>query len=117
MYLKVNIFVNSHAHSLLLSDHLLSMFLFNESMPALRSSLPTRQKFAIMRLDGDLYQSTVDVLYTLYDHLSVGGYVIMDDWNGFPSKTACEHFFMFTTLHQQLLKSTSFQLTEKKQKT
>ena len=66
---------------------------FNDSMPLLRSTLPPGQKFAIMRLDGDMYQSTVDVLYTLYDRLSVGGYLIMDDWFGFPSRTACEDFF------------------------
>ena len=40
-----------------------------------------------------MYESTVDVLYNLYDKLSVGGYVIMDDWFGFPSKDACEDFF------------------------
>ena len=40
-----------------------------------------------------MYESTVDVLYHLYDKLSIGGYVIMDDWFGFPSKTACEDFF------------------------
>ena len=43
---------------------------------------------------GDIYESTVDVLYHLYDKLSIGGYVIMDDWfDYFPSKTACEDFF------------------------
>lgn len=40
-----------------------------------------------------MYESTVDVLYHLYDKLSIGGFVIMDDWYGFPSKTACEDFF------------------------
>ena len=40
-----------------------------------------------------MYESTVDVLYNLYDKLSIGGYVIMDDWYGFPSKRACEDFF------------------------
>ncbi len=40
-----------------------------------------------------MYESTVDVLYHLYDKLSIGGYVIMDDWFGFPSRTACEDFF------------------------
>lgn len=40
-----------------------------------------------------MYESTVDVLYNLYDKLSIGGYVIMDDWNGFPSRKACLHFF------------------------
>ena len=46
-----------------------------------------------MRLDGDMYESTVDVLYRLYDKLSIGGYVIMDDWFGFPARSACEDFF------------------------
>lgn len=40
-----------------------------------------------------MYQSTVDVLYNMYDKLSIGGFVIMDDWTGYPSKTACEDFF------------------------
>ena len=40
-----------------------------------------------------MYESTVDVLYNLYDKLSIGGYVIMDDWYKFPSKKACEDFF------------------------
>ena len=51
------------------------------------------RKMALLRLDGDMYESTVDVLYRFYQHLSVGGYVVMDDWFGFPSKTACEDFF------------------------
>lgn len=41
----------------------------------------------------DMYESTVDVLYHFYGRLSVGGYVYMDDWDNFPSKTACLHFF------------------------
>jgi O-methyltransferase len=64
---------------------------FNDSMVPLA---PKVDKLSIMRLDGDMYESTVDVLYNLYGKLSVGGYVIMDDWFGFPSKTACEHFFV-----------------------
>jgi O-methyltransferase len=63
---------------------------FNDTMPPLA---PKVDKLSIMRLDGDMYESTVDVLYHLYGKLSIGGYVIMDDWFGFPSKTACEDFF------------------------
>ncbi len=44
-------------------------------------------------MDGDLYQSTVDVLYHLYDKVSLNGFVIVDDWFDFPAKTACEDFF------------------------
>jgi hypothetical protein len=32
-----------------------------------------------MRLDGDLYESTMDAFVTLYPKLSPGGYVIVDD--------------------------------------
>lgn len=43
---------------------------------------------AILRLDGDFYESTKDGLYGLYDRLSVGGYVIVDDY-GEDSWTYC----------------------------
>jgi|ERR1035437_3185934 hypothetical protein len=35
---------------------------------------------AVMRLDGDYYESTMDGLTNLYDKLSVGGYLIIDDY-------------------------------------
>ncbi len=34
-----------------------------------------------MRLDGDMYQSTMDALVNLYPKLSGGGYVIIDDYH------------------------------------
>lgn len=37
-------------------------------------------KLAILRLDGDLYESTMDGFNALYPKLSVGGYVIVDDY-------------------------------------
>lgn len=37
-------------------------------------------KLSIMRLDGDYYESTRDALLGLYDRLSIGGYVIIDDY-------------------------------------
>jgi O-methyltransferase len=77
-------------YSLLDENVIFAKGFFNETMPALAKHVT---RFAVMRLDGDMYESTVDVLYHLYDKLSIGGYLIMDDWYGFPSKTACEHFF------------------------
>jgi len=38
------------------------------------------ERLAILRLDGDYYESTMDALTTLYDKLSSGGYVIIDDY-------------------------------------
>jgi Macrocin-O-methyltransferase (TylF) len=46
------------------------------------STLPAApiERLAVMRLDGDLYGSTMDALTNLYPKLSVGGYVIIDDY-------------------------------------
>ena len=58
---------------------------FVKSMPPLREKLLARgERLSILRLDGDMYDSTVDVLYNLYDLLLPGGYVIIDDfmWSG-----------------------------------
>jgi O-methyltransferase len=38
------------------------------------------EKLAILRLDGDLYESTMDALVSLYPKLSTGGYLIVDDY-------------------------------------
>ena len=38
------------------------------------------ERLAEIRLDGDLYESTTDALVSLYPKLSVGGYVIIDDY-------------------------------------
>jgi len=43
------------------------------------------QKLALMRLDGDMYESTMDALVPLYPKLEIGGYVIIDDYNGIPA--------------------------------
>jgi O-methyltransferase len=42
-------------------------------------------RLAILRLDGDLYSSTMDALRNLYHRVSPGGYVIVDDYHGWPS--------------------------------
>ena len=48
-----------------------------------RDSLPQApiETLAVMRLDGDLYESTMDALTALYPKLSEGGFVILDDYN------------------------------------
>ena len=50
-----------------------------------RDTLPTApiRQLAILRLDGDLYESTMDALTALYDRLSPGGFVIVDDYGVF----------------------------------
>lgn len=48
---------------------------FRDSLPA----APLR-RLAVIRLDGDLYESTMDALVHLYPRLSAGGFVIVDDY-------------------------------------
>ncbi|MFD0267528.1 TylF/MycF family methyltransferase [Streptomyces sp. NPDC127106] len=47
-----------------------------------KDTLPTApvERLAVLRLDGDLYESTLDALDHLYPKLSAGGYVIIDDY-------------------------------------
>lgn len=47
---------------------------FKDTMPSL--NIPV----AVLRLDGDMYESTDDVLRYMYDRVSPGGYVIVDDY-------------------------------------
>jgi O-methyltransferase len=48
-----------------------------------RDTLPTApiNQLALLRADGDLYESTRDSLVNLYPKVSQGGYVIVDDYN------------------------------------
>lgn len=48
-----------------------------------QDTLPTApiSQLAVLRMDGDLYESTADALTHLYPRLSPGGYVIIDDYN------------------------------------
>jgi GT2 family glycosyltransferase len=47
---------------------------FKDSLPQIAT-----ERLALLRLDGDLYESTMDALTHLYPKLSQGGFVIVDD--------------------------------------
>jgi O-methyltransferase len=49
-------------------------------------------RLAVLRLDGDMYESTMDALNALYDKLSPGGYVIVDDFALPPCRQAIFDF-------------------------
>jgi O-methyltransferase len=51
------------------------------------------QKLAVARLDGDMYESTMDALVALYPKLSRGGFMIIDDYGAVPAcKKAVEDY-------------------------
>ncbi|HJU39681.1 MAG TPA: TylF/MycF/NovP-related O-methyltransferase, partial [Tahibacter sp.] len=56
---------------------------FKDTLPA-----APIERLAVLRLDGDYYESTMDALVNLYEKVSVGGYVIVDDY-GEDSWTYC----------------------------
>ncbi len=60
-----------------------------------KDTLPTApiEKVALMRLDGDMYESTMDALTALYPKLSVGGFVIIDDYGSVPACAKAVHDF------------------------
>lgn len=48
---------------------------FSETLPG-----APIESLAVVRLDGDMYESTMDTLAALYPKLSTGGYLIVDDY-------------------------------------
>ncbi len=48
-------------------------------------------EFAIIRLDGDLYESTMDALTALYPKLSPGGFAIIDDYGAVAACKSAVH--------------------------
>lgn len=59
-----------------------------------RDTLPGApiEKLAILRLDGDIYESTMDALQALYDKLVPGGFCIVDDYFVPTCRQAVEEF-------------------------
>ena len=53
---------------------------FKDTLPA-----APIERLAVARLDGDMYESTMDALKPLYPKLSVGGYLIVDDYGIVPA--------------------------------
>jgi O-methyltransferase/8-demethyl-8-(2,3-dimethoxy-alpha-L-rhamnosyl)tetracenomycin-C 4'-O-methyltransferase len=53
---------------------------FKDTLPA-----APIDRLAILRLDGDMYESTTDGLVNLYGKVSLGGFVVVDDYGATPN--------------------------------
>jgi len=53
---------------------------FKDTLPGSRTG-----PLAVARLDGDMYESTMDALVSLYPRLSPGGWLIVDDYGAVPA--------------------------------
>ncbi len=62
------------------------------------------KKLAVLRLDGDMYSSTMDALQHLYHKVSAGGYVIVDDYYSWPAcRRAVTEFLAQHSLQPEIL--------------
>ena len=62
---------------------------FRETLPGLRDHV-----WSVIRLDGDLYESTTQALENLYPGLSPGGWVIVDDYEITACRRAVDEYRM-----------------------
>ena len=63
---------------------------FQDTVP---QAAQTIGSIALLRLDGDLYESTMVCLKHLYPLVSPGGIIVIDDWCLKGCRLACEEFF------------------------
>ncbi len=64
---------------------------FRDTMPGFPA-----ERIAVLRLDGDMYESTIDPLIHLYDRVMEGGWVIVDDYGIVPACRQAVHDFFDT---------------------
>ncbi|MBA3727545.1 MAG: class I SAM-dependent methyltransferase [Armatimonadetes bacterium] len=66
---------NFARYSLLDEQVVFTKGFFSDTLPSLEAD-----PFAVIRLDGDMYESTYVALEALYPKLSLGGFIIIDDY-------------------------------------
>ena len=66
------------------------------------SDLPV-DRFSLLRLDGDLYESTQDSLTALYHKLSLRGFVIIDDYSLPPCRSAVHDFREVNEIEEKII--------------
>ena len=73
---------------------------FSDTLPKMKDEI---EQISILRLDGDMYESTIVALENLYPKLSVGGYVIVDDY-GLPNcRKALEDYRKFHDIEDEYI--------------
>ena len=72
------------------------------------SSFPPDQSIAVLRLDGDWYESTMTCLETLFDRVMPGGIVIIDDYLTWDGCTRAVHDFLSSRKAAEGLRQSRF---------
>ena len=63
---------------------------FSETLPVFKPEKP----IALLRLDGDWYESTIDCLKNLYQYVNYGGIIIIDDYYTWDGCSRAVHDFL-----------------------
>ena len=80
---------------------------FNDTLPSIQQR--GLKSIAVLRVDGDLYSSTMDVLKNLYPLVQPGGYIILDDWPFEASQNAtADYLRTFLGLYNLIVKTNIF---------
>lgn len=72
--------------------------------------------FSIIRLDGDLFESTIDSLVNLYHKVSIGGFVIIDDYGLECCSQAVKQFRDMNNITESIIQIDEFGVYWKKEK-
>ena len=91
---------NFEAFGLLDSQTQFHQGFFGASCPEFRKDFMGR--LAVIRLDGDMYESTMDILYNVYEMLSVSGYAIIDDYGIDECKKAIAEFMKVNSIEEEI---------------
>lgn len=74
---------------------------FKDTLPR----IPKNQQFAIIRLDGDMYESTMIALQCLYPKLSKGGFCIIDDYRNIKGcKAAVDDYRQMMHIEDEIIR-------------
>mgnify|MGYP006188173399 CR=1 FL=1 len=60
-------------------------------------------KLSLLRMDGDMYGSTIITLECLYDKVQSGGYVIVDDYKLLPCRKAIDDFRESNSIEDEII--------------
>jgi hypothetical protein len=81
--------LNFAAYDLLDSQVVFLNGLFEDTLPQLANN-----RFALIRLDGDMYGSTMSALVNLYDRVSPAGFIVIDDYGALRNCARAVHDFL-----------------------
>lgn len=92
-----DVYNNFHRYGLLDENVFFLKGWFKDTLPKIKN-----EKLSLIRLDGDMYESTWQAISLLYENLSIGGYLIVDDWLLNGARRAIEDYRRIYNIDEQI---------------